>query len=114
MPCIVTKEEDKSGIAARVQKMKNEPIKPFCHARWAERQSPAECHETAQRKRILCGSEPLVTKARHKSNKGGAPIAGEILKGNGIPTHYNCALPKQARRIQGLRQPGGFQISRAP
>src|SRR3989304_1831930 len=84
LPCVITKEEDKSWNSSQgTEDEKMNPSKPFCQISGGRSDNhPRNAHETAQ-KRILCGSELSVTKARHKGNKGGsAHSAGEIFKGD--------------------------------
>src|SRR3990172_10571047 len=84
LPCIITEEENESGNGSKsTEDEEMNPSKPFRQIPGGRSNNhPRNAHKTAQ-KRILCGSELLVTKARHKSNKGGsAHTAGEILKGD--------------------------------
>src|SRR3990170_7205971 len=84
LPCIITEEENESGNGSQsTEDEEMNPSKPFRQIPGGRSNNhPRNAHETAQ-KRILCGSELLVTKARHKSNEGGsAHPAGEILKGD--------------------------------
>src|SRR3972149_10815493 len=84
LPCIITEEENESWNSRQsTEDEKMNPSKPFCQISSGRGNNhPRNAHETAQ-KRILCGSELPVTKARHKSYKGrSAHTAGKILKGD--------------------------------
>src|SRR3989339_486434 len=92
LPGIITEEENESWNSSQgTEDEKMNPSKPFRQIPGGRSNNhPRNAHKTAQ-KRILCGSEPLVAKACHKSNEGGsAHPAGEILKGNG--SHQNIIL----------------------
>src|SRR3990172_7274335 len=89
LPGFITEEGNKSWNSRQgTEDEKMNPSKPFRQIPGGRSNNhPRNAHETAQ-KRILCGSELLVTKACHKSNEGGsAHPAGEILKGNGSHQH---------------------------
>src|SRR3990172_7894710 len=84
LPGFITEEENKSWNSSQgTEDEKMNPSKPFCQIPGGRSNNhPRNAHETAQ-KRILCGSELPVTKARHKSYKGrSAHTAGKILKGD--------------------------------